>query len=252
MKAAMEPGAGKMNRLSKWQQLHGSQPAWLCKGTAGVWTHVYKWMFTIHSLLSLLRCDIHSISSKSNRLYAWLCSIYCVWVKRASSNQNKTFWSALQYNMQNDITAVATISMYPNLIHVWERLYSCVPPTITSSPFSHRIRVGLCTREGCICVHFCSYTVHLWQLLSASAPAGASKWIIHARFEYMQMVHSPLLAQIQVTYGNGTFKKHLFTPPPSHSPRHPPSDHVIHPVVLFRLLLYQAGWLHAVGWQDIP
>lgn len=28
------------------------------------------------------------------------------------------------------------------------------------------------------------------------------------------MVHSPLLAQIQVTYGNGAFKKHLSTPPP--------------------------------------
>ncbi len=102
----------------------------------------------------------------------------------------------------------------------------------------------------CVCVCVCE------RLLSASAPAGASKWIIHARFEYMQMVHSPLLAQIQVTYGNGAFKKHLFTPPPPPPPpaslRHPPSDHVIHPVVLFRLLQYQAGWLHTVGWQDIP
>lgn len=76
MKAAIEPGAGEMSLVSKWQQLHGSQPA--LQGTTGVWTCVYKWMFTIHSLLSPLHCDIYSISSKSNRLYAWLCSIFCV------------------------------------------------------------------------------------------------------------------------------------------------------------------------------
>lgn len=177
-------------------------------------------------------------------------------VKRASSNQNRTFfWSALQYNIQkNDYYSRSHGLNASKSDSRLRRLYSCVPPTITSSPFSHRIRLGLCAREGYICVHFHSYTVHLCvceQLLSASAPAGASKWIIHARFEYMQMVHSPLLAQIQVTYGNRAFKKHLFTPPPP-SPRHPPSDHVIHPVVLFRLLQYQAGWLHTVGWQDIP
>ncbi|KAG7513811.1 hypothetical protein JOB18_017199, partial [Solea senegalensis] len=42
---------------------------------------------------------------------------------------------------------------------------------------------------------------------------------------------------IQVTYGNGAFKKHLSIPPPPPPPasrRHPPSNHVIHPVVLGR------------------
>lgn len=102
-------------------------------------------MFTLHFLLCLLVCDIHSLSSKSDSAYSM------PGYAQASSKQDTT---ALKY-MGNDIPA--SVSLHPNLIWFWERLYSCAPPCITSSPFSHRIRLGLWARESCFAHTLCIY-----------------------------------------------------------------------------------------------
>lgn len=213
---------------------------------AGGWVVRASWgvcvcVFTVHFLLSLLWYELNVIQDRclvKHRPWMWL-------------------WNMCKVIPQ------------PQPLHSHIRLWfgsgkgfsSCIPPRATSWPLSRRIRPGSLgyTKAIFVCIfppgNAVRSRVCAELLLCATALAGASKWIIHARFEYMQMVRSPLSWHTS-RLPMATAPSRSISPPPPHPPpaslRHPPSDHVIHPVVLFRLLLYQAGWLHMVGWQDIP
>lgn len=225
MEAALETGAQESNTEQAFKVMAtGSLPAFPLQDT----TRGVNMCACLSYILNLpnLCCDIHSKDSKSNGPSARLLTSIVLRVKSAWM-----FSSLLVENFYCHCHSFSLIWFFP----VKGFIESILP--VQTPHLSHTLGdwMRVCAREGffvCISTLYCAFMCKCVWLLSASAPAGASKWIIHARFEYMQMVHSPPLAQIQVTYGNGAFKKHPSTPPPPLLPppaslRHPPSNHVI-------------------------
>lgn len=221
-KTPEESGAWDANtKLTFKVTVTGSQPGLLLKGcTEGcsvcvnarvycTWeVHPVVWHEQHH-----LRVEQHHVCSNKG-----LIETARLWNTRTKKLQS--WW----FIREKGFTILHLPTEPPHLYHTDSRLVCRCRKSVFRFPF-HPYTGRLCSCE---------------QLLSASASAEASKWIIHAGFEYMQIAHSPLLAQIQVTYGNGTFKKHLATPPPRPSPASLSSSHPVTIAVLLQLLQYEA------------
>lgn len=220
MEAALETGAQESNTEQAFKVMAtGSLPAFPLQDTT---RGVNMCAYVYHTFSTFQICAVTSTAKiQSMLLTSIVLRVKSAWM----------FSSLLVENFYCHCHSFSLIWFFP----VKGFIESILP--VQTPHLSHTLGdwMRVCAREGffvCISTLYCAFMCKCVWLLSASAPAGASKWIIHARFEYMQMVHSPPLAQIQVTYGNGAFKKHPSTPPPPLLPppaslRHPPSNHVI-------------------------